>query len=86
MESDMAAYKNDFLQETYECLDIYNQSFVDLENGDAAAIDEIFRITHTIKGMAGFLGYSSLEHLCHNMEEVLCGIKKRRYRDRRRTG
>ncbi|WP_269849379.1 Hpt domain-containing protein [Methanosarcina horonobensis] len=75
MESDMAAYKNDFLQETYECLDIYNQSFVDLENGDAAAIDEIFRITHTIKGMAGFLGYSSLEHLCHNMEEVLCGIK-----------
>lgn len=75
MESDMAAYKSDFLQEVYECLDIYNQSFVDLENGDTAAIDEIFRITHTIKGMAGFLGYSSLEHLCHTMEEVLCGIK-----------
>jgi two-component system chemotaxis sensor kinase CheA len=75
MESDMAAYKSDFLQEIYECLDIFNQSFVDLENGDAAAIDEIFRITHTIKGMAGFLGYTSLEHLCHSMEEVLCGIK-----------
>jgi len=75
MESDMAAYKSDFLQEVYECLDIYNQSFVDLENGDTAAIDEIFRITHTIKGMAGFLGYTSLEHLCHTMEEVLCGIK-----------
>lgn len=75
MESDMAAYKSDFLQEIYECLDTFNQSFVDLENGDAAAIDEIFRITHTIKGMAGFLGYASLEHLCHNMEEVLCGIK-----------
>ncbi|MDY9924972.1 chemotaxis protein CheA [Methanosarcina sp.] len=75
MESDMAAYKSDFLQEIYECLDVFNQSFVDLENGDAAAIDEIFRITHTIKGMAGFLGYTSLEHLCHSMEEVLCGIK-----------
>lgn len=75
MESDMAAYKSDFLQEVYECLDIYNQSFVDLENGDTAAVDEIFRITHTIKGMAGFLGYTSLEHLCHTMEEVLCGIK-----------
>jgi two-component system chemotaxis sensor kinase CheA len=75
MESDMAAYKSDFLQEVYECLDIFNQSFVDLENGDTAAIDEIFRITHTIKGMAGFLGYASLEHLCHTMEEVLCGIK-----------
>ncbi len=75
MESDMAAYKSDFLQEVYECLDIYNQSFVDLENGDTAAVDEIFRITHTIKGMAGFLGYASLEHLCHTMEEVLCGIK-----------
>ncbi|KKG15619.1 MULTISPECIES: chemotaxis protein CheW [unclassified Methanosarcina] len=75
MESDMAAYKSDFLQEIYECLDVFNQSFVDLENGDSAAIDEIFRITHTIKGMAGFLGYTSLEHLCHSMEEVLCGIK-----------
>ncbi|HII80923.1 MAG TPA: chemotaxis protein CheA [Methanosarcina sp.] len=75
MENDMAAYKSDFLQEVYECLDIFNQSFVDLENGDTAAVDEIFRMTHTIKGMAGFLGYASLEHLCHSMEEVLCGIK-----------
>lgn len=75
MESDMAAYKSDFLQEVYECLDVFNQSFVDLENGETGAIDEIFRITHTIKGMAGFLGYSFLEHLCHSMEEVLCGIK-----------
>lgn len=71
----MAAYKDDFLQELYECLDIYNQSFVDLENGDNAAINEIFRVTHTIKGMAGFLQYTSLENLCHCMEEVLGGIK-----------
>ncbi len=75
MESDMAAYKNDFLQELYECLDIFNQSFVDLENGDNAAVNEIFRVVHTIKGMAGFLAYKSLEKLCHSMEEVLCGIK-----------
>ncbi len=75
MESDMAAYKNDFLQELYECLDIFNRSFVDLENGDSAAVNEIFRVAHTIKGMAGFLAYKSLEKLCHSMEEVLCGIK-----------
>jgi two-component system chemotaxis sensor kinase CheA len=75
MDADMAAYKDDFLQELYECLDIYNQSFVDLENGDNAAINEIFRVTHTIKGMAGFLRYTSLETLCHSMEEVLSVIK-----------
>jgi two-component system chemotaxis sensor kinase CheA len=75
MESDMAAYKDDFLQELYECLDIFNQSFVDLENGDSAAINEIFRVAHTIKGMAGFLHYTSLENLCHSMEEVLSSIK-----------
>lgn len=75
MDTDMAAYKDDFLQELYECLDIYNQSFVDLENGDNAAVNEIFRVTHTIKGMAGFLRYTSLETLCHSMEEVLGGIK-----------
>jgi chemotaxis protein histidine kinase CheA len=75
MESDMSAYKNDFLQELYECLDIFNQSFVDLENGESEAINEIFRVAHTIKGMAGFFRYTSLENLCHSMEEVLSGIK-----------
>jgi chemotaxis protein histidine kinase CheA len=75
MESDMSAYKNDFLQELYECLDIFNQSFVDLENGESEAINEIFRVAHTIKGMAGFFRYTSLESLCHSMEEVLSGIK-----------
>ncbi len=76
MESDMQAYKNDFLQELYECLDIFNQAFVDLENGDCTSINEIFRVVHTIKGMAGFLAYKSLEKLCHSMEEVLCDIKR----------
>jgi two-component system chemotaxis sensor kinase CheA len=75
MDTDMAAYKDDFLQELYECLDIFNQSFVDLENGDNAAINEIFRVAHTIKGMAGFLHYTSLENLCHSMEEVLSSIR-----------
>ncbi|ABE51356.1 chemotaxis protein CheA [Methanococcoides burtonii] len=75
METDMDAYKDDFLQEVNEYLEIFNQAFVDLENGDTAALDEIFRVAHTIKGMAGFLGYASLERLCHRMEEVLSGIK-----------
>ncbi|MBP2029991.1 two-component system chemotaxis sensor kinase CheA [Methanohalophilus levihalophilus] len=75
MEIDMAAYKNDFLQEVYEHLEEFNQGFVDLENGDTSALDEIFRVVHTIKGMAGFLGYKSLEHLCHSMEEVLSSMK-----------
>lgn len=75
MEIDMAAYKNDFLQEVYEHLEVFNQAFVDLENGDNSALDEIFRVVHTIKGMAGFLGYKSLEHLCHSMEEILSSMK-----------
>ncbi|WP_135612981.1 chemotaxis protein CheW [Methanococcoides sp. AM1] len=75
METDMDAYKDDFLQEVNEYLEIFNQAFVDLENGDNNALDEIFRVAHTIKGMAGFLGYASLEKLCHSMEEVLSGIK-----------
>ena len=75
MDNDMSAYKSDFLQEVYECLDVFNQAFVNLENGDEDAINEIFRIAHTIKGMAGFLNYKSLEKLCHNMEGVLSGIK-----------
>jgi len=75
MDIDMDVYKDEFLQEINEYLEIFNQAFIDLENGDENALDEIFRVAHTIKGMAGFLGYTSLEKLCHKMEEVLSGIK-----------
>ncbi len=67
----MSDYKGEFLQEAREYVELMNQSFLRLEKGDRTAIDEIFRAMHTIKGMAGFMGYKNLEKLCHTLESFL---------------
>jgi len=67
----MSDYKGEFLQEAREYVELMNQSFLRLEKGDKTAIDEIFRVMHTIKGMAGFMGYKNLEKLCHTLESFL---------------
>jgi len=40
------------------------------ECSDDAAIDEIFRSAHTLKGMSASMGFGEMEHLCHSMEDV----------------
>ena len=71
----MQEYKQEFLQEAREYLDVMNQNFIKLENGDKDAINEIFRVAHTIKGMAGFMGYKNLEELCHKLESAMGRIR-----------
>lgn len=71
----MQDYKQEFLQEAREYLDVMNQNFIKVENGDIDAINEIFRVAHTIKGMAGFMGYKNLEELCHKLESAMGKIR-----------
>jgi two-component system, chemotaxis family, sensor kinase CheA len=63
----------EFLVESYENLDQLDRDFVALEADPAARdrIGAIFRTIHTIKGTAGFLGFSRLETLTHAGESVL---------------
>jgi len=75
MSNDMEDYRQEFIAEAREYLDLMNQSFVNLEKGDFNAIHEIFRVAHTIKGMAGFMGYKNLEKLCHKMESVMGKVR-----------
>ena len=75
MEGDMEEYKQEFIQEAREYLDLMNQNFIKLENGDLNAINEIFRVAHTIKGMAGFMGYKNLEDLCHKLESAMGKVR-----------
>lgn len=75
MEGDMEEYRQEFIQEVREYLDLMNQNFIKLENGDIDAINEIFRVAHTIKGMAGFMGYKNLEELCHKLESVMGRVR-----------
>ncbi|MEM4156413.1 MAG: chemotaxis protein CheA [Archaeoglobaceae archaeon] len=71
----MNDYKSEFLQEAREYVELMNQSFLKLESGEKSAIDEIFRAMHTIKGMAGFMGYKNLEKLCHKLESFLGDLR-----------
>jgi len=72
---DVSEYKQEFLQEAREYIDAMNQNFIKLEQGDLSAIDELFRIAHTLKGMAGFMGYRNLELLCHRLESAMGKIR-----------
>ncbi len=75
MGDDMDEYKQEFIQEAREYLDTMNQNFIKLEGGDIDAINEIFRVAHTIKGMAGFMGYKRLEDLCHKLESAMGKVR-----------
>ncbi len=68
-------YRQEFLQEAREYLDVMNQNFIKVEQGDIDAINEVFRVAHTIKGMAGFMGYRNLEELCHKLENTMGKIR-----------
>src|ERR1700760_1186090 len=63
----------EFLVESYEGLDQLDREFVALEADPAQPqrIATIFRIVHTIKGTAGFLGFTRLESLAHAGESLL---------------
>ena len=45
----------------------------DPENMDT--INEIFRAAHTLKGMAGTMGYKRMQNLTHDMENVFSEVR-----------
>jgi len=68
---DLAKYRNLFLEEATEHLAEMSRALLTLEkipdNGEA--IDLVFRMAHSIKGMAGSLGYDSITEIAHKLED-----------------
>lgn len=64
---------NEFLTETSESLAVIDVELVKFEQdpSDAAILQNIFRLVHTIKGTSGFLGLPRLEKVAHAGEDVL---------------
>ncbi|MBI3584784.1 MAG: chemotaxis protein CheA [Nitrospinae bacterium] len=64
---------NDFILETEELLSGLDQDLVEMEKSpdDLNLLNKIFRSVHTIKGAAGFLGFSQMVELVHHAEDVL---------------
>lgn len=70
---DLSNYLEIFIEESKDHLQAMNQELLKLEAEpeNIAIINEIFRSAHTLKGMAGSMGYEDLASLTHEMENVL---------------
>lgn len=70
---DLNEYLGLFLDESIEHLQAINSSLLIFEQrlDDEAVIDQIFRSAHTLKGMAGTMGYDAIADLTHEMESAL---------------
>ncbi|MDD1696702.1 MAG: chemotaxis protein CheA [Methanoregula sp.] len=74
--SEFEAYRGLFVAESRENHENLVRNLLLLELGtDQNAIDEIFRSIHTLKGSSASMGFSSMEQLCHSMEDVLALIR-----------
>ncbi len=74
---DVSQYLEIFLDETKEHLQNLNTQILNLEaepeNMDT--INEIFRAAHSLKGMAGTMGYKRMQNLTHDMENVFSEVR-----------
>ena len=70
---DTSQYLSMFLEESRDNLRTLNDALLDLEQepDDLDGIAQIFRVAHTIKGMAATMGFTDIAELTHKMEDVL---------------
>ncbi|MBW4055725.1 MAG: chemotaxis protein CheA [Proteobacteria bacterium] len=74
---DMFPYRDLFVSEARGHLSAFSELIVHLEesSGDTAAIDELFRHAHSLKGMAATMGYEQIVGVAHLMEDQLSRVR-----------
>ncbi|MCI9065173.1 MAG: chemotaxis protein CheA [Lachnospiraceae bacterium] len=74
---DVSQYLEIFLDETNEHLQSLNTQILALEQDpeNMDTINEIFRAAHSLKGMAGTMGYKRMQTLTHDMENVFSEVR-----------
>ncbi len=74
---DVSQYLEIFLDETSEHLQNLNTQILSLEQepDNMDTINEIFRAAHSLKGMAGTMGYKRMQNLTHDMENVFSEVR-----------
>ena len=80
---DLNDYIGPFIDETEDNLQRLNECLLAFEQGDESVINEIFRVAHTLKGMAATMGFNKMASLTHTMEDVLDGVRNGRFHLRR---
>ena len=74
---DISQYLEIFIDETKEHLQTLSDQLMILEQEpeNMDTINEIFRAAHSLKGMAGTMGYKRMQRLTHDMENVFQEIR-----------
>ncbi len=74
---DVSQYLEIFIDETREHIQNLSDHIMVLEQepDNADTINEIFRAAHSLKGMAGTMGYKRMQHLTHMMENVFSEVR-----------
>ena len=74
---DVSQYLEIFLDETNEHLQNLNTQILELEQDpeNSDTVNEIFRAAHSLKGMAGTMGYKRMQNLTHDMENVFSEVR-----------
>jgi len=74
---DVSQYLDIFLDEAGEHLQSLSDQIMILEQEpeNEDTINEIFRAAHSLKGMAGTMGYKNMQNLTHDMENVFSEVR-----------
>ncbi|NMB46751.1 MAG: chemotaxis protein CheA [Firmicutes bacterium] len=74
---DFSEYKDVFAVEAREYIQALNENLLQFEQTptDGELIAEMFRAAHSLKGMAGTMGYTQLADFTHHMENLLDALR-----------
>ena len=74
---DVSQYLEIFIDESSEHLQCLSDCIMTLEKEpeNKDTINEVFRAAHSLKGMAGTMGYKRMQHLTHDMENVFQEVR-----------
>jgi len=74
---DMEKYRVVFVEEATEHLAEMSRALLELEKDPAHrdAIDRVFRMAHSIKGMAASLDYASVTEVAHRLEDRMQAVR-----------
>ncbi|MCI6783844.1 MAG: Hpt domain-containing protein, partial [Lachnospiraceae bacterium] len=74
---DVSQYLEIFIDETNEHIQSLSDCIMTLEKEpeNKDTINEIFRAAHSLKGMAGTMGFKRMQHLTHDMENVFQEVR-----------
>ncbi len=74
---DVSQYLEIFIEEAKEHLQNLNEALLEMEkiSDNQDLVNEIFRVAHTLKGMAATMGFKKMTVLTHDMENVLAEIR-----------